>query len=383
MPNESAHIRLLVWDDPDVKASLASVLVSPPQTEPDVDLEAVFLWLSERCQEGEEAEACLFTAIEPGQEAQAAQHVTDIRNQGFAVVVRPAPRTSGGSGAPSTSGASLSSSVQTYVDKAIAEGDVTELLVASHDAHGLRTYLDQVAGRGTSVTVLGFRERAQYAAESSVVGFVDLETVEGVFAIPLPRTNLYELPEEGLALAPLRKPSRDPSRAVGSPSSERPAPPPAPESSGLSPSWASPSTADVVYPHPAFSPISSGSDYTPTSTPVDYASAEATTSYGAEDVETTPDGASENEDRGGINSEPPPSPLTTGLFGTPLTPPSDEDGATIELPPPPPPPPSVGALDDLLAGVQASPLTPPPDAPELPPRTGRVSPPNSLGDDQH
>lgn len=370
MSNESSTIRLLVWDDPDMKASLASVLVSPPASDPEADLEATFLWLSERCRDGEEAEACLFTAIEPGDEAAAAQHITDIRNHGFAVVVRPASR---------ASSAPLSGSVRAYVDRFMHDRVVRELVVASHDGDGLRSYLEELAGRGVAVTVLGFRERAQFAADSPQIDFVDVETVEGAFAFPLPRTNLYDLPEDGLALPPLRKPAR---------AGARPAPPtapqPAPTAERLSSSslWSPESTSDVIYPAPAYSPpASTGTEYTPASTLGDYSPAEESSYYSPPD-ESSPEGeAAVTSAEANVSSEPPPSPLTSGLFGSRSAGLLGDDSGAVSSPPPPPPSPqSVDALDDLLAGVQASPITPEAPPPPSPLRPGRVSPPNGLPD---
>jgi uncharacterized protein len=367
MSNESSTIRLLVWDDPDMKASLASVLVSPPSKEPDADLEAVFLWLTERCQPGDEAEACLFTAIEPGNEAGAAQYVTDIRNQGFAVVVRPAAK---------ASTAALSASVRAYVDRMLRDRVLSELVVASHDGEGLQSYLHELSGRGVAVTVLGFRERAQYAADSSSLGFVDVETVEGAFAFPLPRTNLYDLPEDGVALPPLRKPARDGARPTP-PVAVQPAP--TPERLSSTSPWSPEGTSDVIYPAPSYSPASSGTDYTPASALGDYTPSEQSSYYtpaAESSVEADPAG---NPDEPGVASEPPPSPLTAGLFGNRSAGLLGDETGAVPSPPPPPSPPSVDALDDLLAGVQASP-TPESEPPPSPLRPGRVSPPNGLPD---
>lgn len=374
MSNEST-IRLLVWDDPDMRASLASVLVSSPPSEAVADLESVFLWLEERCRYGEEAQACLFTVIEPGNEAQAAQHITDIRNQGFAVVVRPA---TGASSAP------LTPSLRAYVDRAMADGSVAELVVASHDADGLRVHLDELAGRGVKVSLLGFREKAQFAAESSLIDFIDVESVSGAFAFPLPRTNLYDLPLDGVALPPLRKPTRGGAKPAP-PTPVKPAPAPTPESTAAA-SWAPASTSDVVYPAPSYSPAPSSTDYTPASTLSDYAPAEGTSGYYTPaDAHSVEGGSIGEQDESAESSEPAPSHLTSGLFGGSSAdlqsrPASGLLGDEVPPPPPPPSPSSLGALNDLLAGVQATPLAGQPEPPPPPARPGRVSPPNGLSE---
>lgn len=62
--------------------------------------------------------------------------------------------------------------------------------------------------RGVAVTVLGFREHANWAlhaaGEVAHFEFVDLEDIEGVFREPLPRVNLDNLPEGGAWLQPFR-----------------------------------------------------------------------------------------------------------------------------------------------------------------------------------
>src|SRR6476659_3756472 len=88
MPNDAATTRVLVWDDLDMHATLASVLVDEPGELPDIDLEAVFLWLDGRCQGEEAPDAYLFTTVEPGREADDVERITDVRTKGFGAVVR-------------------------------------------------------------------------------------------------------------------------------------------------------------------------------------------------------------------------------------------------------------------------------------------------------
>jgi uncharacterized protein len=191
--------RLLLWDDADVRSRLDEVVVAAPVSG-DVDPDAVFSWLETRCAAGEDAEAVFFTAVATGSEEDRAATVTGLRELGYEVHVRPA-RSDGASPA-------MAPTILSRIEQASRNGRLSEVVVASHDAAGLAAGLEAVAAGGVPVTVLGFRERGGYAVSSPSLGFVDLEDVAGAYGASLPRTNLYDLPEEGRALAPLRRRGR-------------------------------------------------------------------------------------------------------------------------------------------------------------------------------
>ena len=54
------------------------------------------------------------------------------------------------------------------------------------------------------MTVIGFREYANFALASEVIEFLDLEEIDGVFREPLPRMTLETLPDAGAWLPPFR-----------------------------------------------------------------------------------------------------------------------------------------------------------------------------------
>ena len=64
--------------------------------------------------------------------------------------------------------------------------------------------LPRTTSHGTCVTVIGFREYANFALTSEVIEFVDLEEIDGVFREPLPRMTLETLPDTGAWLPPFR-----------------------------------------------------------------------------------------------------------------------------------------------------------------------------------
>ena len=319
MPNDAATTRVLVWDDQDMHSTLASVLVDEPADVPEIDLEAVFLWLDGRCQGDEAPDAYLFTTVEPGREAADVERITDIRTKGFGAVVRRGRNADGS--------VRLTELLRRHVDTTLTAGSVTELVVASHDGERLAARLQDIAGGPVNVTVLGFRERALFAADHPGLRFVDLEDVPGAFARPLPRTNLYDLTDEGRVLPALRRPRGASGRRTRH-----------------APDWA-------AWPR------------TPPSTPTPTASPTAGAAPGAP-ATPTPGRPAWAAGAGA----PAPAHAAAGEPATPA--PADAAGSEAVSPPPA----SGGALDDLLAGVQASTLAPSP-APAAP-RPGRVSPPN-------
>ena len=194
---DALSIRLLVWDEPDVRAHLGAVLVGKPTSAPDVDLAQLYLWLQSRCEAGEVPHARLCTVVRPGEEETLTPWVTAARKNGFGVVLKPA-----GAGKPD-----FSTTILATLERFQQAGTVAELLVATHDADRLGARLEQVAASGVVVTVLGFRERATFAAASGRLGFIDLEAISGLWNVALPRTVLYDLPEEGFELEPLGVPA--------------------------------------------------------------------------------------------------------------------------------------------------------------------------------
>lgn len=196
-PTESGTVRLLVWDDPDVRTRTADVLVADVPADAGPNLERVYLWLLGRCSPGETAEACLFTTVRPGDEDSTAAKVTHVRLQGFAVLVRPEQP---------PGHTDLAAAMWAHVERLADAGALREVVVASHNAGAFAGRLTTLAARGVTVTVLGFRERASYAAGRPGITFVDLEDVPGAYNQSLPRTNLFDLPTDGRALPPLRLP---------------------------------------------------------------------------------------------------------------------------------------------------------------------------------
>jgi hypothetical protein len=131
-----------------------------------------------------------------------------------------------------------------HLDRRFNQGRLREVVLASHDAKAFAEPLGRVARSGVSVAVLGFRERASFAAEHPDLVFVDVEDVPGAFARPLPRTNLFDLPSTGRWFAPFVEVQPAPAPGPEAGTAADPAP------AGTAPPEAvegPPSRADVVH----------------------------------------------------------------------------------------------------------------------------------------
>jgi len=310
-----ATVRLLVWNAPDVSESLRRVVVDDAAPLPEADLDALAEWLANRCSADEDPSAIVFTTITPGDEAAQRDAITAIRQQGFGVFVKGQRGTDGP--------IRLSGALIEQLEAAGAAGELVEAIVADHDG-SLTARLEAIAGAGVTVTVLGFREEAGFAAASDALSFVDLEDVEGLFP-PLARTNLYDLPEEGLTLPPLRSPRNrlKPTAIRVTPTSAAPASvpaaPAADEATGTDADDAG-ATGTAVGTEAVDDHAAPEADRAP-----DAEEATEVTSAGIPDA-TTDDGDDESAvaDTGADESEPPPpppplAPLSSGLASRGLT----------------------------------------------------------------
>lgn len=256
---------------------LSEVIGTEPGLTTRPIMEAVYLWLLRRCTSGQDADALLCTTVLEGSEDIATPSITRLRNAGFAVMVKPQRSRTGT--------VDFTGDILARIDELHGSGRLAEVIVASHDGAAFADRLEELAGSGVSVAVLGFREKAGYAAHSRSVEFIDLEDVPNVFAQELPRTNLFDLPSEGKVLQPLRRPrlndfSPEPARPpAATPAAAPTTPPPAaPTPTAASPNGGGLGQASA--PTPAFSPPPSPP---PASTPAPSMSPPPDVSSGIED----------------------------------------------------------------------------------------------------
>ncbi len=192
---------LLVWDAPNLDMGLGSILGGRPTAAHRPRFDALGRWLLVRTAELAarhpgvtlEPEATVFTNIAPGSADVVRPWVEALRNVGFAVFAKPKVDED------SDVDADMLAHIALRRDEGLAA-----LLVASADGQAFRAPLEDIAGEGVEVRVLGFREHASWALASDTFEFVDLEDIPGVFREPLPRIGLDSLPEQGAWLQPFR-----------------------------------------------------------------------------------------------------------------------------------------------------------------------------------
>ncbi|HEX7321720.1 MAG TPA: NYN domain-containing protein [Mycobacterium sp.] len=205
-PDATAPARrvLLVWDAPNLDMGLGAILGRRPTGVERPRFDALGRWLLSRTAEvsaafGDqpeirvEPEATVFTNIAPGTADVVRPWVEALRNVGFAVFAKPKVDDD------SDVDADMLSHIALRRDQGLAA-----LAVASADGQAFRVPIEEIAGAGTPVQVLGFREHASWALASDTLEFVDLEDIPGVFRERLPRISLDSLPEQGAWLQPFR-----------------------------------------------------------------------------------------------------------------------------------------------------------------------------------
>ncbi|MFC5996068.1 NYN domain-containing protein [Pseudonocardia hispaniensis] len=185
---------LLVWDAPNMDMSLGSLLGARPTSAFRPRFDAVGRWLLELAGPEAIAEACVFTNVVPGSTEVVRPWVEALRNVGFAVFAKP----------KMTEDSDIDDDMLRHIQLRMNEGALRHVVVASGDGRAFREPLEALVAQTTAVTVIGFREYANFALTSEVIDFVDLEDIEGVFREPLPRMTLDTLPEEGAWLPPFR-----------------------------------------------------------------------------------------------------------------------------------------------------------------------------------
>jgi putative heme uptake system protein len=185
---------LLVWDAPNMDMSLGSLLGARPTSAFRPRFDAIGRWLLEVAGQDGLAEATVFTNVVPGSTDVVRPWVEALRNVGFAVFAKPKV----------TDDSDVDEDMLAHIRLREQEGGLSHVVVASGDGRAFREPLEELVAKDVPVTVIGFREYANFALSSEVIEFVDLEDIEGVFREPLPRMTLETLPDAGAWLPPFR-----------------------------------------------------------------------------------------------------------------------------------------------------------------------------------
>ncbi|GAA4687749.1 NYN domain-containing protein [Pseudonocardia yuanmonensis] len=185
---------LLVWDAPNMDMSLGSLLGARPTAAFRPRFDAVGRWLLDLAGPEAVAEACVFTNVVPGSTEVVRPWVEALRNVGFAVFAKPKV----------TEDSDIDDDMLRHIQMREEEGHLRHVVVASGDGRAFREPLEKLIEQHTDVTVIGFREYANFALNSETISFLDLEDIDGVFREPLPRMTLDTLPDTGAWLPPFR-----------------------------------------------------------------------------------------------------------------------------------------------------------------------------------
>lgn len=193
MPPGDGPVDLLVWDAPNIDATLAQVIGAKPTSASRPRYDAIARWMVQRAGD-HEAEAAVFANVPPMLAGQMRGWVEAVRSLGFAVFARPklADRDD------------VDLDMLEHVHHRARTGRLARLVVASGDGRNFLAPLETLARDGVEVTVLSFFEVAGYAAQSPLIQFLDLEEVPGAFQQALDRTRLDSLPVDGAWLRPTK-----------------------------------------------------------------------------------------------------------------------------------------------------------------------------------
>lgn len=196
---------LLVWDAPNLDMGLGAILGGRPTAAHRPRFDALGRWLLNFTadlaatqppgqHEPLEPEATVFTNIAQGSADVVRPWVEALRNVGFAVFAKP----------KIDDDSDVDSDMLDHIAMRHQNPGLAGLVVASADGQAFREPLELIASAGIPVQVIGFREHASWAVSSSLLEFIDLEDIPGVFREPLPRISLDTLPDEGAWLQPFR-----------------------------------------------------------------------------------------------------------------------------------------------------------------------------------
>jgi uncharacterized protein len=194
---------VLVWDAPNVDMTLANIIEGKPTPKDRPDLAVLGAWLVDQAADEDEVEACVFVNVAPHVAGPMRGWVLWLLEQGFRVFAKPKHGDS-----------DVDDDMIDHLWERHEEGDLEAVYVGSNDARAFLDPLAELADRDIGVHVLGFAELAGGLSTASHIDFIDLESITGLFAEPLPRLTLETLPEDGRWFEPrgtlgLRRPAVD------------------------------------------------------------------------------------------------------------------------------------------------------------------------------
>jgi putative heme uptake system protein len=185
---------VLVWDAPNVDMTLANIIDGKPTPKERPDLAVLGAWLVDRAGEDDDVEACVFVNVAPHVAGPMRGWVLWLLEQGFRVFAKP-----------KLADSDVDDDMIDHLWERYEDGDLETVYVGSNDARAFLEPLSELADNDVNVHVLGFAELAGGLSTADHVDFIDLESITGLFAGPLPRLTLETLPEEGRWFEPRGK----------------------------------------------------------------------------------------------------------------------------------------------------------------------------------
>lgn len=176
---------VLVWDAPNIDMTVANIIDGKPTARERPDLDVLGRWLVAQAGE-DEVEACVFVNVAEHVAGPMRGWVLWLLEQGFRVFARPKVEDS-----------DVDDDMVDHLFARREEGILTRAYVGSNDARCFVDPMLDLVDDGVDVTILGFGEFAGELSSQDEFTFVDLESIDGLFAAPLPRINLEVLPLEG------------------------------------------------------------------------------------------------------------------------------------------------------------------------------------------
>lgn len=177
---------VLVWDAPNIDMAIANIIDGKPSVDTRPDLATLGGWLVDEAGPTDEVEGCVFVNVAPHVAGPMRGWVLWLLEEGYRVFAKP-----------KLDDSDVDDDMVDHLWQRYEEGDLEAVYVGSNDARCFHDPLERLADRGVDVHVLGFPEFAGQMSTSSVIQFIDLEDIDGLFGAPLPRLNLTALPEDG------------------------------------------------------------------------------------------------------------------------------------------------------------------------------------------
>jgi len=183
---------VLVWDAPNIDKSLATIIDDRPTASDRPDLAVLGDWLLDRAGPDDDIEACVFLNVAAHVAGPLRGWTVWLLEQGFRVFAKP-----------KNGDSDIDRDMIDHLWARHAEGDLDVVYVGSNDAKQFVDPLLELVAAGVEVNVLGFSELAGELTQARELRFVDLETIEDLFEVPLPRITLEALPPEGRWFEPI------------------------------------------------------------------------------------------------------------------------------------------------------------------------------------